>query len=75
MRACYCQVLEDGKHIIALWLAAAPLAGHAAPGEGHASAAWAGGGFTAAFCRRTWVVALAQREAGVRAFEILSGKT
>lgn len=68
-------MLEDGKHIIALRLAAAPLAGHAAPGERHASAAWDGGGFTAAFCRRTWVVALAQHEARVRTFAILSGKT
>lgn len=49
-------MLEEGKHIIVLRLSAAPLAGHAAHSERHASMAWAGGGIT---------------PAKVRAFEIL----
>lgn len=70
-RPCYCQVFEEGKHIIVLRLSATPLTGHVVHSERHASTAWAGGGITSAFCRTPWVVALAQRGARVRAFEIL----
>lgn len=71
VRPRYCQVLEEGKHIIALRLSAASLTGHAAHSERHVSTAWAGGEMPSAFCRRPWVVVLAQHKARVRAFEIL----
>lgn len=71
VRPCYRQVLEEGKHIIALSLSVAPLAGHAVHSERHVSTAWAGGGISSAFCRRPWMAVLAQCGTRVRAFEIL----